>query len=110
MEDTTFLTRFLPESIPLQLDSWQFDGTASLITLHVTSTQRDVPCPVCARSAYRLHSHYERRLANLPCGPIRVRWQLRVRKFFCGNPQCTRCIFTERIPGVVAPWLGGHSD
>jgi transposase len=104
MEETTFLTRFLPDAIPLLLDSWELDDTTSLITLHVTSTQRDVACPVCAVRAYRLHSHYERRLADLPWGPTHVRWQLRVRKFFCGNLQCPRRIFTERLPGVVAPW------
>jgi transposase len=104
MEDTTFLTRFLPDAIPLHLDSWQLDDTASLITLHVTSTQRDVPCPVCAVRARRLYSRYERMLADLPWGPARVRWQLRVRKFFCGNPQCPRRIFAERLPDVVAPW------
>jgi transposase len=29
---------------------------------------------------------------------------LGVRKLFCDNPHCTRQIFTERLPGVVAPW------
>jgi len=104
MEDTTFLIRFLPDAIPLHLDSWQLDDTASLITLHVTSTQRDVPCPVCTVRTHRLHSRYTRMLADLPWGPARVRWQLRVRKFFCSNPQCPRRLFTERLPGVVAPW------
>lgn len=27
-----------------------------------------------------------------------------VRKLFCGNAKCKRSIFTERLPGVVAPW------
>jgi hypothetical protein len=57
MEETTFLTRFLPDAIPLLLDSWELDDTTSLITLQVTSTPRDVPCPVCAMLADRLHSH-----------------------------------------------------
>jgi hypothetical protein len=43
-------------------------------------------------------------LADLPWDPTRVRWQLRVRKFFCGHLQCPRRIFTARLPGVVAPW------
>ncbi len=45
---------FLTRCHPLHLDSWQLDGTASLITLHVTSTQREVSCAVCAVLAYRL--------------------------------------------------------
>ncbi len=103
LEDTTFLTRFLPDTIPLHLGSWQFDETTSLITLHVTSTQHDVPCPVCAMRPIGSTVITSAGWLISP-GPTRVRWQLRVRKFFCGNPQCARCIFTERLPGVVAPW------
>lgn len=104
MEVTAFFARFLPDSTVLHLDSWQFDGVAMLITLHVTSTQTAVPCPVCAVLAQRVHSRYERRLADLPWGPARVRWQLRVRKFVCTNARCPRRLFTERLPGVVTPW------
>jgi len=32
-----------------------------------------------------------------------VKLVLRVRKFFCKAPSCERRIFTERLPGVVAP-------
>jgi transposase len=52
----------------------------------------------------RVHSRYERRLADLPWGTWRVTWQLGVRKFFCDNPACPRQIFTERLPDVAAPW------
>ena len=27
-----------------------------------------------------------------------------MRKFFCANGRCTRQIFTERLPQLVAPW------
>jgi transposase len=74
------------------------------VTLHVTSTQRLVPCPVCAVFTARVHSRYTRTLADLPWGTAHVRWQLRVRKFMCANGQCPRRIFTERLPEVVAPW------
>ena len=70
----------------------------------MTSTQQVVPCPVCAAFTPRVHSRYTRTLADLPWGTARVQWQLRVRKFVCINAQCARRIFTERLPGVVAPW------
>jgi transposase len=70
----------------------------------VTSTQQVAPCPVCAVFTPRVHSRYTRTLADLPWGTARVRWQLRVRTFVCTNAQCARRIFTERLPGVVAPW------
>jgi transposase len=100
----TVFSRFLPETTALQLDSWHLDDTATLMTLHVTSTQPLVPCPVCAVCTHRVHSRYTRTLADLPWGTARVRWQLRVRKFVCTNAQCSRRIVTERLPGVVAPW------
>lgn len=30
--------------------------------------------------------------------------RLRVRRLFCDNPPCERRIFTERLPGIAAPW------
>ena len=33
-----------------------------------------------------------------------VRLELHVRRFFCTNLECTRQIFTERLPSVVAPY------
>ena len=74
------------------------------MTLHVTSTQKLVPCPVCAVFTRRVHSRYTRTLADRPWGIARVRWQLRVRKFVCAHAQCPRQICTERRPDVVAPW------
>jgi transposase len=62
------------------------------------------PCPRCAIPARRVHSRYKRTLADLPWAHCRVRLQLRVRKWFCQNPQCMRRIFTERLPTVAAPW------
>jgi transposase len=85
MEATIVFSRFLPETTSLQLYSWSLDDTATLLTLHVTSTQQVVPCPVCAVFTPRVHSRYTRTLANLPWGCARVRWQRRVRQFVCTN-------------------------
>jgi transposase len=104
MEATTVFARFLPETTSLQLNSWPLDDTATLISLHVTSRQQVVPCPVCAVVTPRVHRRYTRRLADLPWGVTRVRWQRRVSKFVCANAQCPRRILTERLPDVVAPW------
>jgi transposase len=77
----------------LRHDAWHRDERASLMTLHVTSTQTAVPCPVCAVPATRLHSRYTRTLADLPWATYRVRLQLQVRKWFCLNPACVRRIW-----------------
>lgn len=33
-----------------------------------------------------------------------MRLEVHVRRFFCPNQECVRRIFTERLPGVVAPY------
>jgi transposase len=70
----------------------------------VQSTQALVSCPVCRVPTRRIHSRYGRTVADLPWAQWRVVLHLQVRKFFCANGRCPRRIFTERLPGVVAPW------
>jgi transposase len=94
----------LPDATRLRLEACAIDDATAQITLHVRSTQATAPCPLCTSPAHRIHSHYERTLADLPWAHYRVRLQLRVRKWFCHNRHCVRRIFTERLPTVTAPW------
>ena len=98
------LARFLPDRTMLSLEAWHIDDVTAALTLHVTSTQACVPCPLCHVRTSRVHSRYTRTLADLPWGAYGVRVQLQVRKFFCDHPACPRQIFTERLPTVAAPW------
>lgn len=98
------LRHLLPNSTSLQLESWLLDQTTAHIALSVSSTQVVVQCPVCAHPTHRIHSHYERTLAELPWADYCITLQLNVRKFFCINILCKRRIFTERLAGVAAPW------
>jgi len=101
---TTVLTRLLPDATTLCLEACAVNDTMAQITLRVRSTQTSAPCPLCATPARRIHSDYERTLADLPWAQYRVYLQLRVRKWFCRNRACRRRIFTERLPTVAAPW------
>ena len=94
----------LPDAATLRLDTCHIDSPTALITLRVRSTQAMVPCPLCQTPARRIHSRYDRTLADLPWADYCVRLQLRVRKWFCHNSACVRHIFTERLPRVAAPW------
>src|SRR5436309_2962457 len=98
------LAHLLPDATTLHLEACHVDTTAAQIILQVRSTQASVPCPRCAIPARRIHSRYERTLADLPWADYHVRIQLRVRKWFCHNRHCRRRIFTERLPSVAAPW------
>ena len=86
----------------LQLEAWQIDPPTTQVILTIASTQALSDCPVCHEAARRVHSHYERTLADLPWSEYSVSWQLQVRKFFCTNPNCFRRIFTP-----AAAWGGG---
>ena len=88
----------------MQLDAYTLDNAATRITLRVRSTQATARCPLCTTRARRIHSDYERTLADLPWAQYRVRLQLCVRKWFCRKRHCRRRIFTERLPTVAAPW------
>jgi len=94
----------LPDATRLRLEACEVDETTAQITLRVCARPTSVPCPLCTTPTQRIHSHYERTLADLPWAQYRVRLQLRVRKWFCRNRRCHRRIFTERLPTVAAPW------
>jgi transposase len=60
-----------------------------------------VACPRCGQSSARVHSGYQRRLADAPAGGHRVVIRLMVRRFFCGNPDCPAVTFAEQIDGLT---------
>ncbi|CCF83980.1 hypothetical protein NITHO_2960002 [Nitrolancea hollandica Lb] len=74
---------------------------AECLTLVVMSVRRTAVCPQCRGRSSRLHSHYERTLADLPWGTRPVRLRLQARRFRCANRRCAQRIFTERFPDVV---------
>lgn len=88
----------------VRLETWSFEPAPPTITLILTSRPRPTSCPLCGRRAKRTHSRYERTLADLPWGEHRVAIRLKVRRLFCDNTGCKRHVFTERLPGVAAPW------
>jgi len=72
-----------PDATTLRLAACHVDTTAAQLTLLVRSTQTRVPCPLCAIPARRIHSHYERTLADLPWAEYRVLRDARAVLFTC---------------------------
>ena len=62
----------------------------------------DAVCPRCGRSSGRVHSRYERRLADAAIGGRRVVIRLRVRRFFCAWPGCPAATFAEQVEGLTS--------
>ncbi len=92
----------LPDASGLQLVRLEADEQ-SLIAI-VATTSSGALCPLCQCRSESTHSRYVRVVADLPWAGWAVRLELHVRRFFCQNKACTRRIFTERLPGMVAPY------
>ncbi|MCA6105575.1 ISL3 family transposase, partial [Bradyrhizobium australafricanum] len=60
-------------------------------------------CPCCDFQTGRVHSHYVRRLSDLPWQGRVVEIRLHAGRFRCVNSQCARRIFAERLPATVQP-------
>lgn len=91
----------LPDATGLVLEDAYFAEHQMIAVLR--STIPAASCPLCGISSSSTHSHYRRAPTDLPWGAHPVKLILCLRKFFCKNGGCERRIFTERLPGVVAP-------
>lgn len=92
----------LPDPSRLRLD--YLSASDDVITMVVTTTAAEAHCPLCQQPSTRTHSRYVRIAADLPWNGVAVRLRLTSRRFFCPNEDCERTIFTERLPGIVAPY------
>ena len=54
-------------------------------------------CPVCGTASSSIHSHYGRRLLDLPAYGRRLTIRLSARRFRCRTGTCDRKVFTERF-------------
>jgi transposase len=62
-------------------------------------------CPSCGTVSRRIHSHYRRRVTDLPLSGRVVQLVVIARRFRCDAALCGRRIFTERFDGgALAPW------
>jgi len=98
------LQYLLPSTQQIQLETWRLDTVNNHLYVTVASTQTHAQCPLCKSFSGRVHSRYERTLQDVGLAHYRLTLQLQVRKFFCFNTGCPRCIFTERLAEVAAPW------
>ena len=71
------------------------------VTVDIQTTAANARCPSCLADARRVHSHYQRRLADLSFAHTPVRLRLSVRRFFCDNRACQRTTFSEPIPALA---------
>ena len=95
MDATTLLAD--PEAIRLEC----FVSQPHSVTLVVRAAQSHPCCPKCGQVSTSLHSHYMRRVADLPWHGVTATLELHTRKFRCRNELCPQKVFCERLPKVV---------
>lgn len=61
-------------------------------------------CPACGVVTSRVHSRYERRLADQPIGGRPVTIHVCVRRFRCAAKGCAKSTFAEQIDGLTLPY------
>ncbi|WP_097651340.1 transposase family protein [Candidatus Chloroploca asiatica] len=92
---------FIPVGAALQMTAADFTPEGIRVDLHTTTQTAD--CPTCAVTTHQVHSHYQRRLADLPLAQLPVRIHLHVRRFRGATLGCGRTTFTEPVPGLAIP-------
>ena len=97
------LSCLLPDTARVRLETWSLEPASFAITLTLCARQATARCPLCGRRSKRVHSRYERTLADLPWGEHAVAVRFKVRRLFCDYVGCERRLFAERLPGVAAP-------
>lgn len=96
------VTDLVPKIAGLKLEQIKMEHR--FISMFMFMSSPSARCPLCARLATRIHSHYTRTIADLPWGTYKVRLHLRVRKFFCRLANCSRRIFVERVPELAVTY------
>jgi transposase len=61
----------------------------------------EAACTGCGELSRRVHSSYQRQLADTASGGQEVLIDLQVRRFYCGNPGCGKTTFAEQVPGLT---------
>jgi transposase len=71
------------------------------VVLHAAARSAEQNCPACSVASGRVHSRYERRLADLPVAGRLLELCLTVRRFFCLNTACGMRTFAEQVAGLT---------
>ncbi|HYQ92411.1 MAG TPA: ISL3 family transposase [Candidatus Competibacteraceae bacterium] len=97
------LPKFLLSLIPAGLTVSHILQNPNRLTVIAQSRHCSADCPLCHHLSQQIHSHYLRRLADLPWSMGQVELHVRVRRFRCLNRNCRRQIFAEPLAEVAAP-------
>ena len=92
------------ENLLFDLKDLTIEGVVSVdgrLLINTATTRSEASCLNCQQLSSRVHSRYQRTLADLPCSGQEVKLQVRIRRFFCLNRECPRRLFAEQVPLVM---------
>lgn len=79
----------------------RIEQIADMVWIWASTSATSAACPRCDRPSARVHSHYQRRLADAAIAGQRVVIRLRVRRLFCDNTECRARTFAEQVDGLT---------
>jgi transposase len=90
----------LPHLAGVEVENAEVIGTRLCIWARAGAA--DAACPGCGARSARVHSRYQRRLADAAAGGRPVVIRLVVRRFFCDAPDCPAATFAEQVEGLTS--------
>jgi hypothetical protein len=69
--------------------------------VHLHAIAPTAACPHCGTAGSRVHSRYERTIADVAFGGRHLELKLLVRKWICPEGSCSRHMFAECFPELV---------
>mgnify|MGYP003133714583 CR=1 FL=1 len=105
MASGTELRAFLPGG----LEAERVELVDGRVLIHARPVGSAAACPRCGEISRRVHSHYRRRLADLPAHGRQVSIDLSALRFRCRSVSCRARILAERLtPAIVSLTDGGR--
>jgi transposase len=96
------LEGLLPHLAALRIMHVRAQGRSVWLEADVSAA--DAGCPACESRSARVHSRYQRVLADPAIGGRPTLLRVRVRRFFCDNTDCDRRTFVEQVPALTTPY------
>ncbi len=93
------ISSLVPSGLVVESVSYSSDS----IILAVRSDAGMAECLLCGARSRRIHSRYDRQVADLPCAGKQIRLRVITRRFVCEVPHCWRRIFAERFGDDILP-------
>ncbi|WP_245547357.1 ISL3 family transposase [Nocardia brevicatena] len=94
--------KLLPHLADLVIEA--VDRVGDRVVIRAVVTAPTVRCPGCESVSARVHSRYQRTLADAAIAGRVVTVQLVVRRFFCPNSDCPVKTFAEQVAGLTVKW------